>query len=80
MTEERAEKECRAKLGAEDGVQGKVVVGVGSSGPSAGIGIKINNRILDPQTPEEFLAECIDVKMGRKNASPEFGIRVGAST
>lgn len=80
MTRERAEADCKREVGLADGVQGNVKVGVGTGGASGGVGIVITDRIFNPQTPEEFLAECVQRKMEGRPGRTTTGIRVGAST
>ena len=77
MTPERAERECRRQVNEADGVFGQVGVGVGTGGTRAGGNITVTNRVLNPQTPEEFMADCTSRKLERRPEPTTFGISVG---
>lgn len=77
---ERADALCRDELRGADGVTGNVGVGVGTGGVRAGGSVTIDDRVLNPQTEEEFLAECISRKVNGEAGPTRFGITVGART
>lgn len=78
MTPERAERICREQAGLADGVQGRVAIGTGSQGASGKAGITITNRIFDPQTESEFMADCIARLMAGQPEPTTVGITLGA--
>ncbi len=80
MTLERADALCREELRGADGVTGKVGVGVGSGGVRAGGAVTVDSRVLNPQTEEEFLAECISRRVNGEPAPTRFGITLGGRT
>ena len=80
MTLERADALCREELPRADGVSGTVGVGVGTGGPRAGGSVTIDNRVFNPQSEEEFLAECIARRMNGEPQPPRFGITLGGRT
>lgn len=77
---ERADALCRDELRGADGVTGTVGVGVGTGGVRAGGSVTIDDRVLNPQSEEEFLAECIARKVNGEAGPTRFGITVGART
>ena len=79
MTEERATRLCLEEAGLADGVGGTLGVGVGSSGATAKAGITLTNRILDPQTREEFMADCVARRLAGRPAPATVGITIGGS-
>jgi len=80
MTPERAEQLCRDEVRQADGVSGTVGVGIGTGGPKAKGSITVTDRVLNPQTEEEFLAECIARRVEGKPAPTRVGITIGAKT
>ena len=80
MTPERAEALCREEVGQADGVSGRVGVGIGTGGPKAKGSITVTNRVLNPQSEEEFFAECIDRRLAGRPAPTTFGITIGGRT
>ena len=76
MSRERAEMLCREEAGLADGVQGRVGVGISSDGPGGRAGITVTNRVLDPQTEAEFLAECIARRMAGEPQPTTFGVNI----
>lgn len=79
MTPERAERLCREEARTADGVAGTVGVGVGSRGARGKAGITITNRIFNPQSEAEFMAECIDLRLAGRPAPTTAGITIGGS-
>ena len=79
MTPERAERLCREEAGLADGVQGTVGIGLGTGGPSGKAGITITNRVFNPQTEQEFMAECIARRMAGRPRPTTAGITLGGS-
>ncbi len=80
MTPERAEMLCREEAGLADGVRGTVGVGVGTGGAKAKGSITVTNRVLNPQSEEEFLADCIDRRLAGRPAPTTVGITIGGRT
>ncbi len=80
MTLERADALCREDLRGADGVSGNVGVGVGTGGVRAGGSVTIDDRVLNPQTEEEFLADCIARRVNGEPAPTRFGITLGGRT
>ena len=80
MTLERADALCRDELREADGVSGIVGVGVGTGGVRAGGSVTIDNRVLNPQTEEEFLSECIARRVNGEPAPATFGVTLGGRT
>jgi len=74
---ERADALCRDELREADGVTGNVGVGVGTGGVRAGGSVTVDSRVLNPQTEEEFLAECISRRVNGEPAPTRFGITLG---
>ncbi|MDJ0630764.1 MAG: hypothetical protein QNJ44_21080 [Rhodobacter sp.] len=79
MTPERAERLCREEAGLADGVRGTVGIGVGSGGPAGKAKITVTNRIFDPQSEAEFMAECIARRLEGRPAPTTAGITIGGS-
>lgn len=79
MTPERAERLCREEAGLADGVQGKIGVGVSNDGARAGGAIVLTDRVFNPQSQEEFLAECIDSRLAGERRPTRFGISIGGT-
>ncbi len=77
MTPERAERLCREEAGLADGVQGNVGVGVGTGGARAKGSIVLTDRVFNPQTEAEFMAECIESRLAGERRPSRFGISVG---
>ncbi|WP_299303755.1 hypothetical protein [uncultured Litoreibacter sp.] len=80
VTLDRADKLCREDIGLADGVRGNVGVGVGTGGAKAKGSITVTNRVLNPQSDEEFLRECIARRMNGEPAPVTYGITVGGRT
>ena len=80
MTLERADKLCREDIGLADGVQGNVGVGVGTGGGRAKGSITVTDRVFNPQSEEDYLAECIARRMNGEPAPVTYGITVGGRT
>ena len=80
VSPERAEALCRQDARGADGVSGNVGVGVGTGGARAKGSITIDSRVLNPQTEDEFLAQCIQRRIDGRPAPTRFGITLGAST
>ncbi|MGB3408904.1 MAG: hypothetical protein WBA67_15590 [Jannaschia sp.] len=80
MSAERAQELCSRELRQADGVSGSIGVGIGSGGARARGGITVTNRVLNPQTPEDFLADCIARRVAGKPAPATFGLTVGGRT
>ncbi|WP_179378247.1 hypothetical protein [Jannaschia marina] len=76
VSPERAERLCRAEVGQADGVSGSIGAGVSNDGPRARGGITITNRVFNPQTEEEFLAECIARRVEGRPEPTTFGVSV----
>ena len=77
MSLERAETLCREEAGLADGVEGHVGIGVGSEGPAGKAGITVTNRILDPQTEAEFIADCVARRMAGEPKPTTVGVTIG---
>ena len=77
MTLERADRLCREEAGLADGVQGYVGIGIGSDGPAGKGRITITNRVFDPQSEQEFMAECVARRMSGKPKPTTFGVNLG---
>lgn len=84
VSPERAEALCRQEVGQADGVSGNVGVGVGVGGGSSGAkakgSITVTDRVFNPQTEQEFLAECIARRVNGEPAPTTVGITIGASS
>lgn len=80
MTPERAEALCREDAGLADGVQGRVGVGVGTGGGKAKGSITVTNRVLNPQTEDEFIRSCVARKLNGEPEPTTIGITIGGST
>ena len=80
MTPEKAERICRKDVALADGFAGNVQVGVGTGGSRAGGSITVTNRILNPQTEEEFMRDCVARVLADKPGPTTFGISVGTSS
>lgn len=78
MTPERAARECRADASQADGIFGSVGVGVSNRGPVGDGSITITNRVFNPQSEEEFVAECIARRMEGRPEPTTFGVSVGS--
>lgn len=79
MTRERAEQLCRDEVELADGVQTRVGIGIGTGGPRAKAGIIVTDRVFDPQSDEEFMAECIARRMAGAPTPTRTGIIIGGS-
>ncbi len=79
MTPERAERLCRDEAGLADGVQGRIAIGVGSGGPAGSAEITLTDRILRPQTEEDFLADCIARRLAGRPPPATAGITIERS-
>ncbi|MEL6587328.1 MAG: hypothetical protein AAFY65_13745 [Pseudomonadota bacterium] len=77
MTPDRAERLCQQEVRQADGVSGSVGIGVGTGGARGKGEITVTNRILNPQSPEEFLADCIARRVAGRPEPTTFGITVG---
>ncbi|MBV0913013.1 hypothetical protein KTJ87_11545 [Rhodobacteraceae bacterium ASV31] len=77
MTLERAERLCREELPLADGFAGTVGVGVGNTGARARGGITVTNAVLNPQSPSEFMADCVARQMENRPAPTTFGVTLG---
>ena len=80
MSEARAEAACQREVGLADGVAGQVRVGAGSGGARGGVKVVLTDRVFNPQTSEEFMAQCIAEKTGRAPVKTTFGVTLGASS
>jgi len=80
VTLERADALCREELRGADGVTGNVGVGVGTGGVRAGGSVTVDSRVLNPQTEEEFLADCIARRVNGERPPGRFGITLGGRT
>ena len=80
MTYERAEALCREDIRGADGVSGNVGIGVGSGGGRAKGSITIDNRVFNPQSQDDYLADCIARRVNGEPQPTQFGITIGAST
>ena len=76
MSPNRAEALCREEAGLADGVEGRVGVGIGSEGPGARVGVRVTNRVFDPQTEAEFLNDCIARRMAGDPQPTTFGVNI----
>ncbi|MCK0168143.1 hypothetical protein MWU52_11315 [Jannaschia sp. S6380] len=79
MTPDRAARACQAEVRQADGISGNVGAGVSNDGPVATGNITITNRVLNPQAPEDFLADCIARRTAGRPAPTTFGISLGDS-
>ncbi len=79
MTADRAERLCREEADLADGVRGTVGIGVGSGGPRTKAGITITNRIFDPQSEADFIADCVARRMAGRPPPTTAGLTVGGS-
>jgi hypothetical protein len=79
MTVERATDICRDEAGLADGIGGTVGIGIGSTGGTAEASLTLTNRLLNPQTEEEFMADCVARVMAGQPAPPTIGITIGGS-
>lgn len=77
VTRERAQALCLGEVRDADGVSGYAGVGIGSSGGRAKGGIRVTNRVFNPQTEEEFLADCVARRLEGRPAPTQFGITLG---
>lgn len=80
VTRDKAEALCLQEVRQADGVSGTVGVGVGTGGGKAKGSITVTDRVFNPQTEDEFMAECIDRRVSSKPAPTTFGITVGGKT
>lgn len=79
MTLDRAERTCREEARLADGVAGTVGIGVGTGGPRAKAGITLTNRVFNPQSEEDFVADCVDRLMSGQGKPTTVGVTVGGS-
>lgn len=77
ISPERAARACQAEARQADGIFGSVGAGISNRGPRATGNITITNRVLNPQTPEDFVAECISRRVEGRPEPTTFGISVG---
>lgn len=80
MTPERAERICRDDAGLADGFQGNAGVAIGTGGANARGGITVTNRILNPQSEEAFMRDCVARVLNGEGRAATFGITFGAGT
>lgn len=80
LSEAAAEARCKEEAKLADGVAGRVKVGVGSGGATGGVGITITDRVFNPQSVDDFMAECIAEKTGRAPVKSRSGSHIGAKT
>lgn len=77
MTVERATRECRANVGQADGVSGSVGAGVSNHGAVGRGSITVTNRVFNPQSEEDFLADCIARRLEGGPNPTTFGVSIG---
>ena len=71
---------CQDEAHEADGVSGRVIVGGGSGGAKAKGSITVTDRVLNPQTEDEYVTECVDRRVNGRPAKTTVGITIGAST
>ncbi len=74
MTPERAERLCAEQVGLADGFAGAVEVGIGDGGTRTGASITLSERIFNPQTDREFMADCVERRLEGKPAMTEVNV------
>ncbi len=79
VSPERAEALCRDEAGLADGIEGEVGAGIGSGGPAGKGAVTVTNRIFDPQTEAEFMAECIARRTAGEPKPTTVGVNIGGS-
>ena len=80
LTPEKAARQCRAEAGQADGISGSVGAGISNRGPVGTGSITITNRVFNPQTEAEFVAECIARRLEGRPEPTTFGITAGRRT
>jgi hypothetical protein len=80
MTPERALRLCHDDAGLADGVRGNVGVGIGSGGGRARGSITVTNRVFNPVSEEDFIAQCVDDRLAGRGRPTTVGITIGGST
>ena len=81
MTPERALLLCQQEeAGLADGVRGNVGVGVGSGGARARGSITVTNRVFNPVSAEDYIAQCVDDRLSGRGRPATVGITIGAGT
>lgn len=80
MTPERALRMCQDEAGLADGVRGNVGVGVGSNGGRATGSITVTNRVFNPVSEGDFIAQCVEDRLAGRGRPATVGITIGGST
>ncbi len=80
MTPERAARQCRAEASQADGISGSVGAGVSNRGSFGTGSITVTNRVFNPQTEGEFVADCIARRMEGRPEPTTFGVSIGGRT
>lgn len=80
MTPEKAARQCRAEVGQADGISGSIGAGVSNRGAVGTGNITITNRVLNPQSEADFLADCIARRVDGRPEPTTFGVSLGRNT
>ncbi len=74
-----AERLCVDEARQADGISGRVGVGGGSAGPSAGGRVTITSDILTPRNEQDAFRDCVDRRMSGQPHPSGGGLTVGIS-
>lgn len=76
-TPEMAARQCRAEAPLADGIAGSIGVGASSGGPVGSGSLVVTNRVLDPQSEDDYIADCLDRELGRRIPPTTHAITAG---
>ena len=72
-----AARRCQANAPLADGIAGSVGVGVSNGGPVRTGSLTVTNRVFNPQSEEQFIADCIERALDGRPEPTTFGASSG---
>ena len=76
-TRATAERLCVDEARQADGISGRVGVGGGSAGPSAGGNLTITSDILNPRNEQDAFRDCVNRRLAGQPNPSGGGLTVG---